>query len=281
MKAQSPDTSLEAERVHIELLRRASVSQRFALVRSWSRTIAQFAWQSFRDARPQMPIWEAQRAFLAHHYGQEVLDHLPTLPSQAEQPMELPDILAVMASVAEVLEELGVSYHLGGSVASSLQGIWRATNDIDVAANLTVAQAHPFVERTQAAYYVDEGAVLEAILYHRSFNLIHSTMFFKVDIFIPAPSAYTSQMFQRVQRKTIDAGARQYTFPLASAEDSILKKLEWYQMGGRVSDQQWRDVLGILKVQGPALDLAYLHQWAGTLQVEELLAQALEDAGLP
>lgn len=39
MKTQSPDTSPEAERIQIELLRNATGAQRFALVRSlWSGT---------------------------------------------------------------------------------------------------------------------------------------------------------------------------------------------------------------------------------------------------
>jgi hypothetical protein len=62
----------------------------------------------------------------------------------------------------------------------------------------------------------------------------------------------------------------------ASPEDTVLAKLEWYRMGGEASERQWRDILGVLKTRAGELDLAYLHQWAGELQVSDLLARALE-----
>ncbi len=66
----------------------------------------------------------------------------------------------------------------------------------------------------------------------------------------------------------------------ASPEDTILNKLEWYKMGGEVSDRQWNDILGVLKVQGAALDMNYLQRWAAVLDVTDLLESALVDAGL-
>ena len=66
----------------------------------------------------------------------------------------------------------------------------------------------------------------------------------------------------------------------ASPEDTVLAKLEWYRKGGEVSDRQWRDLLGVLKVQGETLDRAYLDHWAGELDVSDLLHRALEEAGL-
>ena len=67
---------------------------------------------------------------------------------------------------------------------------------------------------------------------------------------------------------------------VASAEDAILTKLEWFEMGGRSSSHQWNDILGIMRRQGASLDLAYLHHWADTLRVRDLLEQALVEAGL-
>jgi hypothetical protein len=67
----------------------------------------------------------------------------------------------------------------------------------------------------------------------------------------------------------------------SSPEDTILAKLQWYRDGGGVSDRQWNDVLGVLKVQGPALDRAYLREWASQLDLTDLLQQAMDAAGLP
>lgn len=67
---------------------------------------------------------------------------------------------------------------------------------------------------------------------------------------------------------------------VSSAEDTILQKLRWFQKGGGVSERQWDDVLGVLKVQADALDYAYMQRWATDLGVAELLQQARVDAGL-
>ncbi|MFM6401525.1 MAG: hypothetical protein ACKPFF_33025, partial [Planktothrix sp.] len=65
-----------------------------------------------------------------------------------------------------------------------------------------------------------------------------------------------------------------------SAEDIILQKLYWYLLSATESQKQWRDVLGVLKVQGERLDFNYLNQWAEILQVQSLLKLALQQAGL-
>ena len=66
----------------------------------------------------------------------------------------------------------------------------------------------------------------------------------------------------------------------ASAEDIILQKLIWYRLGNQISDRQWRDVLGVLKVQNQKLDFNYLKQWGERLNLVGLIAQALQEAGL-
>ena len=67
---------------------------------------------------------------------------------------------------------------------------------------------------------------------------------------------------------------------LPTPEDIILQKLMWYRMGGGVSDKQWRDILGVMKLQGEDLDKEYLWQWAASLNLAELLDRSLGEAGL-
>jgi hypothetical protein len=92
--------------------------------------------------------------------------------------------------------------------------------------------------------------------------------------------ADTESQFARRQKKSVGQTAPLELF-FASAEDTVLAKLDWYRQGGCVSDRQWRDVLGVLKVQAGALDHLYLAHWAGELGVTQLLHRALDEAGMP
>jgi hypothetical protein len=83
-------------------------------------------------------------------------------------------------------------------------------------------------------------------------------------------------MERRVRQPLSTESDRQAYF--SSAEDSVLSKLEWYRLGGEVSDRQWRDILGIIKTQGERLDLAYLRHWAAVLNVTGLLEKVLREA---
>lgn len=100
----------------------------------------------------------------------------------------------------------------------------------------------------------------------------------KVDVFIPKTRLFDQEELRRVQLKVLEGSKR--SFYTASPEGTILNKLEWYKMGGEVSDRQWNDILGVLKVQGTNLDMTYLQRWASSLGVADLLGRALVDAGL-
>jgi hypothetical protein len=67
--------------------------------------------------------------------------------------------------------------------------------------------------------------------------------------------------------------------PLASAEDTVLAKLEWFRLGAEASERQWADVLGVLRAGGESLDRRYLEDGARELAVSDLLVRALTEAG--
>ncbi|MBF0290189.1 MAG: hypothetical protein HQM14_20425 [SAR324 cluster bacterium] len=189
------------------------------------------------------------------------------------------DIINAIKPVIEAFEKLGVQYYIGGSVASSAYGIARATLGVDLVSNLKTEQMASLIKELKKKYYVSEQAIAEAIQRSSSFNLIHLETMLKVDVFILKDTPYDHTAFSRKQIDTLD-DQNAITFFLGSAEDIILNKLNWFRLGGGSSDQQWKDILGILKVQKGQLDLAYLKQWATKLELLDLLEKSLDDAGV-
>jgi hypothetical protein len=187
------------------------------------------------------------------------------------------DILAAMRPVVEALERLGVRYHVGGSVASSALGVARSTLDVDLVADLRQDHVDDLVSALELGYYIDGDMIRDAIRRRSCFNVIHLATMLKVDLFVLKQRPYDRLAFSRAAPAVLEEeeGARSYL--LASAEDTILNKLEWYEMGGRVSDRQWGDVLGVLRVRGDALDLDYLRRWAEELGIRELFERALAE----
>ena len=187
------------------------------------------------------------------------------------------DLFDALAPVADALEDLGVAYRVGGSVASSALGVGRSTFDIDVVADLVGRHVDPLVERLGEAYYADGDMIRDAIRRRSSFNVIHLATMMKVDVFILKDRAFDQAAFARSTASTLDEHQHRI-YPLTTAEDIILHKLEWFRLGDGVSERQWQDVLGVFRIQGSALDRAYLDRWATDLGVADLLARALHEA---
>jgi hypothetical protein len=181
----------------------------------------------------------------------------------------------VTLKVTAVFEKLGVAYLIGGSLASTLYGMIRTTQDSDIVAEMQRGHLQPFVSALQDEFYVDEEMIADAIGHNSSFNIIHRETMFKVDVFIPRPRPFLQSQLARAQRQTF-IFENEVSAKFASPEDTILSKLEWYRMGGEVSERQWRDILGVLKTRAGELDLAYLKKWANELKVDDLLERALK-----
>ena len=190
------------------------------------------------------------------------------------------EVFQVTRRVAAAFDVAGVRYFLGGSVASALYGEARSTRDIDLVAAMLPHHVEPFLAALGNQFYADATAIGAAVAARRSFSVIHLDTMVKADIFIFKADAFgRSQLTRRTPRQlSPDDPAAIY---VASAEDTVLAKLQWYRDGGGVSDRQWNDVLGVLKVQGAALDRAYLDEWARELRLTDLLCQAVDEAGLP
>ena len=186
------------------------------------------------------------------------------------------EAIQITLMVTRLLDELDVPYVIGGSMASIIHGMLRTTMDVDIVANLQAKHVAAFVAGLQGAFYADEPMIQQAIQHRSSFNLIHLNTMFKVDIFIPKGRPFDQQQLDRRLSEQMGADSGEQIWVL-SAEDVILAKLEWFRMGGEVSERQWRDILGVLKTQQGALDVAYLRLWAQSLGVVDLLERALEE----
>lgn len=194
--------------------------------------------------------------------------------------MDIADSFTVARLVAETLENLGVPYLVGGSMASSSHGTFRATQDVDFVADMKKIHVADFVAALQSDWYVDDEMITEAIDTVSSFNVIHLPTMYKADIFIKKPSAWTDAEFARRQLYEISTAEPPFSIYIASAEDTILQKLSWYRLGGEISDRQWNDIQGVLKAKQPVLELDYLKHWAQQLKITDLLERACNEAAI-
>jgi len=187
--------------------------------------------------------------------------------------MDLGDPFDVTLLVAAVFRDLSIEYLVGGSVASSVHGMPRATNDVDVVAKITGRHVEPFVAALRDTFYVDGEMIRDAIARRASFNVIHLATMMKVDVFVFDGSELAEEEMRR--KRTIEIAEGEPAVCFASPEDIILQKLEWYRKGAEVSDRQWSDLRSVIVVQGDRLDRDYLRRWATRLGLDVLLERAL------
>ena len=107
--------------------------------------------------------------------------------------------------------------------------------------------------------------------------MIHNATAFKVDVFIPQDREYDREALGRIREDQLGADDASAVVFVASPEDVIVKKLEWYRLGNEMSQQQWEDVVKIIELQDERLDADYLRKWAEDLKVLDLLERALKE----
>jgi hypothetical protein len=186
-------------------------------------------------------------------------------------------IVKAVAPLLSALEELGIRYYAGGSVASSIHGVPRYTQDVDLVADLKPEQTELLASKLNADFYADAGQMREAIRYGRAFNAIHFATGFKVDIFPLEKDAFHLGELARSEKRVWEVDpASCVELQVASAEDTVLEKLSWYKRGGQIADRQWSDVLGVATTR--SLDWEYLREWAPGLGIADLLERLFGEA---
>jgi hypothetical protein len=185
-------------------------------------------------------------------------------------------IVRAVADFVSALDELGIRYYAGGSVASSVHGVPRYTGDVDLVADLAPEQADSLALKLTSDFYADAGQMREALRFGRSFNAIHFATGFKIDVFPLGKDAFHAGEMARSEKRLWEVDSTgSVELQVASAEDTILEKLIWYKRGRQISDRQWSDILGVATTR--QLDREYLHEWAPRLGVGDLLARLFSE----
>ena len=174
----------------------------------------------------------------------------------------------VVGRVIDLLVQLGAPYMVAGSFASNLHGVPRMTQDADLVIDANEATVLRLVRLLEPEFYVSEDAAREAVRLRRMFNAIHLDTGFKIDLVIMKARPFSAEELRRRERGPL--AGRQVDF--ATAEDTVLSKLEWAKMAD--SDRQYGDAAAIIQVQGQRLDWSYLEQWAASLGLDDVLRRA-------
>lgn len=169
----------------------------------------------------------------------------------------VPDLYLALQPVLDAFQRLGIPYHIGRSVASSALGVARTTLDVDLVADIGHDQVPNLVSLLENGFYVDREAVEQAVQERVSFNLIHQATVLKIDVFQVGDSDYARESFRRRRKdRLVDDNSPEVY--IASPEDVVLHKLDWYRKENQISDRQWSDLVGVLKIQQATLDWEYL-----------------------
>jgi len=283
MKPLALDTPLHVEQRWIAGLRARGALWRLQRLVGMTHFCWHAAYDAFQRARPEATPREREAWLLQERYGPAMaqrimtLGHIQGLDREVKMATQS-ELWDALLPVVEALVALEVPYYVGGSIASSVTGVARATLDADLVAALRPEHAEPLAALLLPHYYMDVEMMQSAVRRYSSFNVIHLVTMFKVDIFVPQDTPFAREnMRRRVALEVPEIGRTLY---ICAPEDIVLHKLLWYAAGSGISDRQWYDLQGVLRLQAYGLDLAYLRYWATVLGVGELLHRALDEAGL-
>jgi hypothetical protein len=274
----SRDTAADVENLQVALWQRMPPEAKLASAAGATDAVLALAAAGVRSRAPSATPREHFRALAVLKLGPAIVTSAYG-DTGGVQAMASINPFQVALLVSRVLEDCGLRYVLGGSLASSVSGEPRSTLDIDVMVDLSLAAIEGLVAALGSDFYADAAALARAVRTRSSANIVHLPSATKVDFFIMGATAIEPRQMERRRTVTVATGeageaAQLYVY---TPEDILLQKLRWYRLGGEVSDRQWRDVLGIVAVQGERLDLEYLRTSAAEIDILDLLERAVAE----
>lgn len=271
-RSQAEDTSIESDAVQFYLLRQRTNTHRFLMAASLTRWAKSASLRGMQRANPSTFRERFAQAILGEKW-------LSCLTPASEPSMWIQDPSEIARLLHPIFEQLDIPYYITGGVAASTYGDPRTTRDMDVVLELSQDNVTRLVTALeQAGFYCPPGAVED--IQHRSgrvLSVTHMEKILNADLVLNADTEFDRSKMARRQLETIDEAGELQVW-MCSPEDLILAKLLWGQRSQ--SEKQWRDVLGVLKVQMESLDYGYLAEWAAALDILDRLQQAFTEAGV-
>lgn len=267
------DTSRDARDVQLRLLRRMPPAERARKVFALSDQLKEMALDAIRR-RSISNEDDVKLRFIELTYGDALAGHVRRWRERDVKLSEGGDLVAALAPVVGVLRTLGIRHYVGGSVASSFHGATRSTMDVDLVCELVEESIRPFIAALGNDFYVSGSAVREAVQRKSCFNLIHYPSSYKVDLFISRGRRFDIESMERAEIGRLGTAVF-VDVPIATAEDSIISKLEWYRLTNETSERQWEDVSRLLLLLDEQADREYLKRAADSVGVSDLLERLL------
>ncbi|MEB3887161.1 hypothetical protein [Lyngbya sp. CCY1209] len=279
-KTQSEDTSIDAELMQFSRSRQFTAGQKLAFLQRIIRRGIKLVCWGIQQQCPNCDNLTFKQLYVRKRWGELFQTYANNNLLGERGQLMIEDPIAIAYKIIDKLDLLNIPYYIGGSVASSLQGEARFTEDIDLVIYLESSQVEIFIQTFGADFYVSDVAVRDAISGRiGSFNLIDLNSLEKADIFISRTDDFSTSKMSRRQLYVPEDNPDK-AFYLCTPEDTILQKLAWMKIAQNESQKQWRDILGVIKIQRERLDLDYLWQWSEYLNVSDPLNRALQESGM-
>ncbi len=292
-RSQAADTNVDADIYLFARLRQLALKQRIEIAIAHNRGVRKLCLAGIKSRHRGASLKEIRlqfaRAVLSEKFppgfqpqGGESVAGTETDPgklknSESDETMWIQDSISLAGELHQILESVNIPYYVSGGVASSIHGEPRSTRDLDLVIEIQRDQINLLVTTLEAAgYYCPAGAVEDLQQGRdRMLNITHTETIANADLYVTDTSAFAA--LQMARRRLLDVEGMP-NFWLISPEDLLLQKLVWGR--GSQSEKQWRDVLGILKLQADFLDYGYLTEWAENLGLVDLISQAFTEAGI-